>query len=349
MKVFHSGDFGDIIYFLPVLRELAAHTGTKPSMVLGDRPVTKKMTDRAQVITPLLEAIGIPTEVGNDIAYDLDVSAFRKYHSSNRVLAEAQWMWCRETYPDLPPWRPDPWIPTDCLNVETTGKIVVARSPRYQSERFPWRAIVERLWEDMVFVGLPAEYDAFIKAYGYIAHQPTDTLLDVAQHIAGARLFIGNQSSPLAIAIGMGKPVVAECSPIIPDCIYDGPFQFTCEDEVTIEGHCYQNDQPIEHLLRDIEVPPGGWTDPDTGENSTLDGLTAKRAKRLKMSWAQARRQILIHAWHRDRKFFDRTTSKQAMIDSLVERARKRGLPNSGTANTIYSGSVETNPTHTTP
>jgi hypothetical protein len=142
---------------------------------------------------------------------------------------------------------------------------------------------------------------------------------------------------------------VAECSPIIPDCIYDGPFQFTCEDEVTIEGHCYQNDQPIEHLLRDIEVPPGGWTDPDTGENSTLDGLTAKRAKRLKMSWSQARRQILIHAWHRDRKFFDRTLRKQAMIDSLVERARKRGLPNSGTANTIYSGSVETNPTHTTP
>jgi hypothetical protein len=89
MKVFHSGDFGDIIYFLPVLRELAAHTGTKPSMVLGDRPVTKKMTDRAQVITPLLEAIGVPTEVGNDIGYDLDVSAFRKYHSSNRVLAEA--------------------------------------------------------------------------------------------------------------------------------------------------------------------------------------------------------------------------------------------------------------------
>jgi ADP-heptose:LPS heptosyltransferase len=39
---------------------------------------------------------------------------------------------------------------------------------------------------------------------------PTPTLLDVARVIAGCKLFVGNQSSPRAIAEGLKIPVVVE-------------------------------------------------------------------------------------------------------------------------------------------
>jgi hypothetical protein len=56
-----------------------------------------------------------------------------------------------------------------------------------------------------VFVGLGDEYTAFCQATGWdIPYRPTGTLLEVAQLIAGAKVFIGNQSAALAVALGLG-------------------------------------------------------------------------------------------------------------------------------------------------
>jgi hypothetical protein len=56
-----------------------------------------------------------------------------------------------------------------------------------------------------MFVGLPEEYTAFREATGWdLPYYATQTMLEVAEVIAGADTFIGNQSSNLALAIGLG-------------------------------------------------------------------------------------------------------------------------------------------------
>jgi hypothetical protein len=59
------------------------------------------------------------------------------------------------------------------------------------------------------FLGLPEEYEAFKRATGWdIPYQPTTSLLEVAEYIAGADAFIGNQSVALSVAIGLGHPEI---------------------------------------------------------------------------------------------------------------------------------------------
>jgi hypothetical protein len=56
-----------------------------------------------------------------------------------------------------------------------------------------------------VFVGLPQEYAAFTKSIGWdIPYTATDSMQDLAEVIAGADTFIGNQSQALALAVGLG-------------------------------------------------------------------------------------------------------------------------------------------------
>lgn len=55
------------------------------------------------------------------------------------------------------------------------------------------------------FLGLPEEHAAFCQALDWnIPLQPTNSLLEVAEYIAGADVFIGNQSVALSVAIGLG-------------------------------------------------------------------------------------------------------------------------------------------------
>jgi hypothetical protein len=56
-----------------------------------------------------------------------------------------------------------------------------------------------------VFVGLESEYQAFRQETGWdIPWYQTEDQLDLAEVIAGAEVFIGNQSQALALAIGLG-------------------------------------------------------------------------------------------------------------------------------------------------
>jgi ADP-heptose:LPS heptosyltransferase len=48
----------------------------------------------------------------------------------------------------------------------------------------------------------------------------TETILDLARVIAGAGVFIGNQSAPMAIALGLGKNVIQECWQANPNCLF---------------------------------------------------------------------------------------------------------------------------------
>jgi ADP-heptose:LPS heptosyltransferase len=102
------------------------------------------------------------------------------------------------------------WLTVPSPKVVEGRDIVINRTARWLP---PTLSPIWKDWEAQgvpdraVFIGLPAEHAEFNKALGWnIPHQPTTTLLEVAEYIAGANVFIGNQSVALSVAIGLGHP-----------------------------------------------------------------------------------------------------------------------------------------------
>lgn len=81
-----------------------------------------------------------------------------------------------------------------------------------------------------MFLGLESEYRDFVREFGHISFIPTKNLLEVANLIASAILFIGNQSCPLAIAEGLHKRTIVECCCFAMDCIHRRPGNIHCID-----------------------------------------------------------------------------------------------------------------------
>jgi hypothetical protein len=111
--------------------------------------------------------------------------------------------------------RMTPWLEVPDISVVETRDVVVNRTARWLPPSLDpqWDR-----WRDggldtrAVFVGLPEEFDKFVKDTGWTntIYHPTPTLLELARVIAGASMFIGNQSQALSLAIGLGVPYWCE-------------------------------------------------------------------------------------------------------------------------------------------
>jgi hypothetical protein len=93
-----------------------------------------------------------------------------------------------------------PWLVADNDGVERD--IIIHRSARYHCPGVNWN-FVTGLPGKVFCVGSPAEAKVFQKIG--IPWIRTNTVDDLARVINSAKLFIGNQSAPLAIATGLGK------------------------------------------------------------------------------------------------------------------------------------------------
>lgn len=108
--------------------------------------------------------------------------------------------------------RNTPW-----LSVPKTNQIkprVINRTHRWLPPELPdqWHRWREQGWEESsIFVGLPDEYEKFKKDTGWnIPYHPCRSMLELAQTIAAADTFVGNQSQALALAIGLGTKFYCE-------------------------------------------------------------------------------------------------------------------------------------------
>jgi hypothetical protein len=88
--------------------------------------------------------------------------------------------------------------------------VVIHRSPRFHGQRFPWGSVLLAYQGQSIFVGSVEEHYRFTHEHGYVPHHPTPRLIDLARVIAGCQLFIGNQSAPFNLALGLGKDIWLE-------------------------------------------------------------------------------------------------------------------------------------------
>lgn len=249
-----SGDLGDIIYSLRTCHQLNDPDST---YYLVDRPFTKPWNKaRIDALVPLMEAQPYIGRVWYDEPKEPLTHSFIDFRCGlpySVSLADIHAAWVGVT---LNPYTP--WLFVEKSD-EMAGKVIVHKSPRYANGKFPWRALADKYGDRMVAVGLPDELNVLRQATGRdIPHRETSSYLELAQLMAGCELFIGNQSSPCAIALGLGIPTVQETCVRQPDCIYPGAnAYFGYSSDVVIDGVRYGN-IGSGYINKDV-LPPRGW------------------------------------------------------------------------------------------
>jgi hypothetical protein len=216
----HSGDLGDLWYSLPIIKHMGkgdiflAIDGLKSTKCDGTASgLIQKVIDMAK---PLLEAQDYirHCKTWKKEKVDIDMDTFRRVNLYGDInLCELILKNCGVPYKAAT----EPWL--TCKKNRVAAR-VFARSPRYHNSNVKWDEIYNAYKTDAVFVGLPYEHQAFENAIGLISYQPVKNFLEMAEIINGADLFIGNQSSPMAMAIGLGKAFIQEVCPMCPNCMF---------------------------------------------------------------------------------------------------------------------------------
>jgi hypothetical protein len=318
-----SGDLGDVIYSMRICHQLNDPNST---YYLVDRPFTKAWNQaRLDALTPLMEAqpylgrvvYGEPQE---KLTHDF-IDFRRGGLPFARTLGDihADWVGVK-----LEPYKP--WLfvkPSE----EFAGKIVVHKSPRYNNPQFPWKQLAAKFGHKMVAVGVSDEHAVICGALGLnIPLRKTTSYLELAELIAGADLFIGNQSSPCAIALGLGVPAVQETCLRQPDCIIErANTYYGWGSEVVIDGISYGM-ATNQFINKDI-VPPGGWivtTDNGNKYRSTSIGMVSNDVMReLGIDRKTAEKIILEQNTKRVR--IDYPTFQKTKESDIVEKIIERG------------------------
>lgn len=263
MKIRCGGDLGDSVASLKVLRDL----GGRHQIFFVDRGPTK-IVDRAHLVQSLFEQQPYIEGVEcSEEECDIDLTGFRRWHSSSTSLWQAQCMEYTHQTGRLIKQSAEPWI-TVTPDKSFAGKVIVARSERYTNRRFdPVWAEAVRLYEGrIVFVGLPHEHVIFCTQFGFVPHLQVKDFLQMAQALAGCSLFIGNQSSPQLLAMSVGCPIVQETCDYQPDVILNRKgIQYACDGEAVLpdiggSGQCHVPAfVDIPENLNTSSVPPGFW------------------------------------------------------------------------------------------
>lgn len=221
----HSGTLGDIVYGLAIMRNFGGgefylhlnqvdwigqhYYGSQPNPFHQGRMTEQDL----EFMRPFFEAQSWVTKFAAltpDIEITHNLDRFRPLfvgHPGNYVDIYAETFGLRD--PDMRTLlRNTPWLEQPRPKKIPGRRFVLNRTARWVSpERNPvydqWKS--EGVDQETVFVGLPEEFESFVDEYQWdCAYAPTENMQELAEIIAGADQFMGNQSVALSMAIGMG-------------------------------------------------------------------------------------------------------------------------------------------------
>jgi hypothetical protein len=216
VRVFSTaGDCGDVIYALPAVRALG---GGAIRLFPADYTTARMTAATAESLAALLRRQ--PYVAACEFAVrpeGTDLDAWRRRYRSDLNITE----WVCQALGVVPPAPEEPWLTVP--RTRKAARVLFHRSARYHNWNFPWGRVYEKYGRDAAVVGTADEYRDFCAYLGPLPYVATPTLLDLAEVIAGCELLVGNQSAPMAIALGLGRPVVQEVCLMAPNCFWERP------------------------------------------------------------------------------------------------------------------------------
>lgn len=214
----HGGDVGDLIYALPTMKALGGG-----NLALVPHKVREPFNAaKAQRLVPLLKHQQYLAEVEfmEQVPQAIhNFNTFRKRLKSGKSLAATQ----SEMFGLNGETLRNAWLTVDRPIRAGDYSVIFHRSSRYHNPKFPWKQIVSKYGSKALFVGLEREWAAFNKDIGRVEYHRTADFLELARLIAGAKLFVGNQSAPYAIAEGLKQNAILESCPAALDCQFQRP------------------------------------------------------------------------------------------------------------------------------
>ena len=225
----HSGNLGDIIYSLPAVRALGGGTmyikldGVADAIrKYNNGPVPDDYRGRLsakdfEMLAPLLDAqpyIEATQVFHPNQTVEVDLDQFRAVAGQSFATNFLSTYNKALGLPDGDISGEWPWLFVEPTKI---AEFVVCRSARYRSNKSStiptWKAIIDGndFENRAVFVGLPEEAEEFNQLFDVsIPYYKCKDFLDMAQVIAGADTFFGNQTFAYGIAQGLGKDTVLE-------------------------------------------------------------------------------------------------------------------------------------------
>ncbi len=239
----HSGNSGDVIYALPTV--IALRNETVPVQLClnlnrkgchRDHPAGAMMLSgkMAEMLTPLLahQSYIDKVTIYSNQPVDFDLDLVRELPVTLTSGDISRWYFhVFNAYYDLS----KAWIQaTPCADY--SDSIVLARSARYLNPHIDYGFL--KNYGSVVFVGVESEYQLMKKIIPTLVWAPVHDFLEMAGIIAGAKLFIGNQSFPYSLAEAMKVPRLLELCYFSPNVVihgangYDFYFQKHLEEQV---------------------------------------------------------------------------------------------------------------------
>lgn len=221
----HSGDLGDIVSSLIPFRQIGGGTyilAPYPHRLGGPRePMSQQ---RANFLLPLLRVQSYINDARFEerpvgVTHDFTTLRFTTHKNDARdSLAD----WHAKHLGITQNLNLTPWLKAEPMK-EYAGRIVVARSRRYNNHEFPWQKIFQKYGDRAVFVGTREEHHRMRNlARGRLQWAQCTDALGMARIIASAEHFYANQSFPLWLAMGLGVRFTAECWRPSPDVRLEG-------------------------------------------------------------------------------------------------------------------------------
>jgi hypothetical protein len=232
----HSGTFGDLIYGLSIVKKLGGGTvaiamgnietcvakfGYRPDEV--DPMHRGRFTDADyKLLSPFLARQSYIDNVqkweSGWSEPDVDLDRFRGVLFRGFEGNYVQAYHLTFGLPFDPAVLNETWLEADPVPV---APIVINRTARYRCPNgtSTWQTMLAEadIVKNGVFVGNKDEHADFVRSTGFqVPYYPTADFKHLADVIAGADLFMGNQSAAYAIAMGLGKSTVLETIKIKP-------------------------------------------------------------------------------------------------------------------------------------
>jgi hypothetical protein len=209
LNVTHSGNAGDVIYALATLKRLHELTGARINffLILGKplklpnnytHPLGNVMLNEsmANLLLPLLNEQPYLHQCGvyNNEEVHIDLDYFRSglIPLDKGNIAR----WCGYIT-GVTPSLSRSWLSVEPLS-GYSDTILIARSSRYQNKLINYSFLAR--YPNLKFIGVKEEYEAMQKVLPDLEWIQVTDFLQLAQIIAGCKMFIGNQSFPFSIA-----------------------------------------------------------------------------------------------------------------------------------------------------